>query len=500
MSAIFRTLCLWVGCLFLLLGLPSLAFSESPLVIVATYEGVINPVAAEYLHAAIAFAEEEGAELLVFQLDTPGGLDTSMRTMIKDIISSQIPIGVYVFPSGGRAASAGVFITLAAHVAAMAPGTNIGAAHPVAMGGGKMDKVMKEKVENDAVAYIRSLAERRGRNAEWVLDTSMRTMIKDIISSQIPIGVYVFPSGGRAASAGVFITLAAHVAAMAPGTNIGAAHPVAMGGGKMDKVMKEKVENDAVAYIRSLAERRGRNAEWAEDAVLKSVSATGTQAKELGLIDFVVSDLPELLQRLDGQEVRMGSNTITLQTQNAMVKEFPMGWRLEALKAISDPNIAYALMTIGMIGLIAEMYNPGAILPGIVGAISLILAFYSMQSLPVNYAGVLLLLLGIVLLILEVTVTSFGLLAIGGVISMILGSLLLMNDEFPYYQISWSVILPVVAVTVGFTFLVVGLGVKALRRRTVTGSEGMVGLVGLAKTNLAPDGKIFVHGEFIVHQ
>ena len=400
MSTIFRTLCLWVGCLFLLLGLPSLAFSESPLVIVATYEGVINPVAAEYLHAAIAFAEEERAELLVFQLDTPGGLDTSMRTMIKDIISSQIPIGVYVFPSGGRAASAGVFITLAAHVAAMAPGTNIGAAHPVAMGGGKMDKVMKEKVENDAVAYIRSIAERRGRNAEW-----------------------------------------------------------------------------------------------AEDAVLKSVSATGTQAKELGLIDFVVSDLPELLQRLDGQEVRMGANTITLQTQNAMVKEFPMGWRLEALKAISDPNIAYALMTIGMIGLIAEMYNPGAILPGIVGAISLILAFYSLQSLPVNYAGVLLLLLGIVLLILEVTVTSFGLLAIGGVISMILGSLLLMNDEFPYYQISWSVILPVVAVTVGFTFLVVGLGVKALRRRTVTGSEGMVGLVGLAKTNLAPDGKIFVHGE-----
>ncbi|MEC4671225.1 MAG: nodulation protein NfeD [Nitrospirota bacterium] len=400
MFAIFRTLCLWVGSLFLLLGLPSLAFSESPLVIVATYEGVINPVAAEYLHAAIAFAEEERAELLVFQLDTPGGLDTSMRTMIKDIIGSQIPIGVYVFPSGGRAASAGVFITLAAHVAAMAPGTNIGAAHPVAMGGGKMDKVMKEKVENDAVAYIRSLAERRGRNAEW-----------------------------------------------------------------------------------------------AEDAVLKSVSATGTQAKELGLIDFVVADLPELLQRLDGQEVKMGANTITLRTQNAMVKEFPMGWRLEALKAISDPNIAYALMTIGMIGLIAEMYNPGAILPGIVGAISLILAFYSLQSLPVNYAGVLLLLLGIVLLILEVTVTSFGLLAIGGVISMILGSLLLMNDEFPYYQISWSVILPVVAMTVGFTFLVVRLGVKALRARTVTGSEGMVGLVGLAKTNLAPDGKIFVHGE-----
>lgn len=384
----------------LILGIPQPSFAESPIVVVATYEGIINPVAAEYLHNAIQYAEEEQASLLVFRLDTPGGLDTSMRSMIKSMTGSLIPIVVFVSPSGGRAASAGVFLTLAAHVAAMAPGTNIGAAHPVAMGGGKMDKVMKEKVENDSVAYIRSIAERRGRNVDW-----------------------------------------------------------------------------------------------AEKAVRKSVSATGTEAQKLGIIDFVVSDLDKLLQEIHGKKVQIGASSLTLQTQNAVIREFPLGWRLEALKTISDPNIAYALMTIGMIGIIAELYNPGLILPGIVGGISLILAFYSLQSLPVNYAGVFLFLLGIAFLVLEVTVTSYGLLAIGGVVSMILGSLMLMNEDFPYYQISWTVILPTIALAVAFTFLVVRLGVKALREGTMTGSEGVIGQVGMAKTNLSPAGQIFVHGE-----
>ena len=368
--------------------------------VTAAYEGVINPVAAEYLQEAIAVGEKASAQFLVFQLDTPGGLDTSMRSMIKAMTGSQIPIVVYVGPTGGRAASAGVFLTLAAHVAAMAPGTNIGAAHPVAMGGGEMDDVMKEKVENDAVAYIRSIAERRGRNVEW-----------------------------------------------------------------------------------------------AENAVKKSVSATSTQAKELGLIDLIASDRRDLLQQLDGWELALGEKTMTLRTKDARIQDFPMSWRLEAMKAISDPNIAYVLMTIGTIGLIAELYSPGAILPGIVGAISLILAFYSLQSLPVNYAGVLLFILGIVMLVLEVTVTSYGLLAIGGVTAMVLGSLFLINQDFPYYQISWSVILPVVALAVGFTFLVLSFGVKALRTQTVTGREGMIGLIGSAKTRLTPHGKIFVQGE-----
>lgn len=391
---------LWVIICLSPFAYPTVSLSKESLIIAAQYEGVINPVSAEYLGNAIEFAEKEQANCLVFQLDTPGGLDTSMRTMIKDMTSSRVPIVVFVSPSGGRAASAGVFITLAAHIAAMAPGTNIGAAHPVAMGGGEMDSVMKEKVENDAVAYIRSIAEQHGRNVKW-----------------------------------------------------------------------------------------------AEDAVRKSVSATERQAKELGLIDVIAEDLNQLIRKLDGRKVKMGMHSHTLATKDFRIVEFPMGWRLEALRAISDPNIAYVLMTIGMIGLMAELYNPGAILPGIVGAISLILAFYSLQSLPVNYAGVLLVLFGLVLLLLEVTVTSYGLLAIGGVISMILGGLLLMNEGFPYYQVSWTVMLPMIALAIGFTFLVVKFGITALRSPATTGSEGMVGQIGLTKTNLTPRGKIFIHGE-----
>ncbi len=379
---------------------PAPAIGTASPVVVATYEGVINPVAAEYLHDALTFAEANGAQALIVQLDTPGGLDTSMRLIVKDFTGSPIPVVVYVSPSGGRAASAGVFITLAAPVAAMAPGTNIGAAHPVAMGGGEMDKTMKEKVENDSVAYIKSIAERQGRNVAW-----------------------------------------------------------------------------------------------AEDAVRKSVSVTEKEALELKIVDLVADDLPALLEKLDGRKVVIGASAFVLHTKGATVQPFPMGWRLEMLKALSDPNIAYVLMTLGTIGLLAELYNPGAILPGIVGAISLILAFYSFQSLPVSYAGVLLMLLGIVLFVLEVSVTSYGLLAIGGVVSMILGSLMLVKTEAPFLKISWSVIVPVVALAAGFTLFMVGMGIRAMRRQPSTGSEGMVGLVGVAKTPLAPQGKILVHGE-----
>jgi membrane-bound serine protease (ClpP class) len=259
--------------------------------------------------------------------------------------------------------------------------------------------------------------------------------------------------------------------------------------------MKEKVENDAVAYIKSIAEQRGRNAAWAEEAVRKSVSVTEREALGLKIIDLVADDLTALLDKLDGRKVTVGTTTTVLQTKGAVVQDFPIGWRLEMLKALSDPNIAYVLMTVGMIGLLAELYNPGAILPGIVGAISLILAFYSFQSLPVNYAGVLLLLLGLILFILEVSVTSYGLLAIGGVISMTLGSLMLMKTDAPFLQISWSVILPVVGVATAFSLLIVGMGVRATRRPTVTGREGMVGLVGVVKSRLAPQGQILVRGE-----
>jgi membrane-bound serine protease (ClpP class) len=369
-------------------------------VVVATYEGVINPVAAEYFHDSLIFAEAAHAQAIVFRLDTPGGLDTSMRLMIKDMIGSSMPVVVYVAPSGGRAASAGVFLTIAAHVAAMAPGTNIGAAHPVAMGGGEMDKTMKEKVENDSVAYIKSIAEQRGRNVKW-----------------------------------------------------------------------------------------------AEDAVRKSVSVTEKEALSVKIIDLIADDLPDLLKKLEGRKVLMGHASITLHTDGADVSEFAIGWRLELLKALSDPNIAYVLMTLGTIGLLAELYNPGAILPGIVGAISLILGFYSLQSLPINYAGLLLLVLGVVLFVLEATVTSYGLLAIGGVLSMFLGSLMLIKTDAPFLQISWSIIIPVIGLTALLSIVMVSMGVRAMRRQPMTGQEGMVGLVGVAKTALMPAGQVAVHGE-----
>jgi membrane-bound serine protease (ClpP class) len=293
----------------------------------------------------------------------------------------------------------------------------------------------------------------------------------------------------------VFITMAAHVAAMAPGTNIGAAHPVAMGGGEMDKTMKEKVENDSVAYIKSIAEQRGRNVAWVEDAVRKSVSVTEREAMKLKIIDLVAEDMPVLLKQLDGRTIPLQSGPTVLHTADTAVREFPMGLRLELLKTLSDPNIAYLLMTIGTVGIIAELYSPGAILPGIVGAISLILAFYSLQSLPVNYAGVLLFILGIVFFILEASVTSYGLLAIGGVIAMLLGSVMLIKTDVEFLQISWSVILPVVALAAAFSLFIVGMGVKAMRRRPVTGPEEMVGLVGIVKTALTPHGQLAVHGE-----
>jgi membrane-bound serine protease (ClpP class) len=263
----------------------------------------------------------------------------------------------------------------------------------------------------------------------------------------------------------------------------------------MDKTMKEKVENDSVAYIKSIAEQRGRNVAWAEDAVRKSVSVTEREAVKLNVVDLVADSVPALLKQLDGRSITLPSGSIVLHTTGMMVRAFPMSLRLELLKTLSDPNIAYLLMTIGTIGIIAELYNPGAILPGVVGAISLILAFYSFQSLPVNYAGVLLFVLGIIFFILEASVTSYGLLAIGGVASMVLGSLMLIKTDVEFLQISWSVIIPVVVVVAAFSLFIVGMGVRAMRRRPVTGQEEMVGLVGIVKTALTPHGQISVHGE-----
>ncbi|MCL4457220.1 MAG: nodulation protein NfeD [Nitrospirae bacterium] len=370
-------------------------------VLVITVNGVINPVAAEYIGKSIKRASEMNAEALVIELDTPGGLDTSMRSIVKDIIGSNVPVVIYVSPSGARSASAGVFITMAAHVAAMSPGTNIGAAHPVAIGE------------------------------------------------------------------------------------------------KMDKTIAEKATNDAAAYIKSIAEQRGRNMKWAEDAVRKSVSATETEALKNNIIDLVANDLNSLLSEIDGKKVKTAYGEKTLRTSGAKTVRHEIGLRHKILNLISDPNVAYILMMLGFYGLFFELTNPGAIFPGVIGGICLVLAFYSFQTLPVNYAGVLLIIIGLIMFILEVKVTSYGMLTVGGIISIILGSLMLFDSPLPFFKVSLSVIIPAAVVTALFFGLTFRLAYNAYKRKPVTGSEGLIGLEGIAKTDITPDGGMtVVHGEY----
>lgn len=370
-------------------------------VLVITVNGVINPVAAEYIEKAVKKASEMKAEALIIELDTPGGLDTSMRSIVKDLVGSPVPVVVFVSPGGARAASAGVFISMAAHIAAMAPGTNIGAAHPVAVGG------------------------------------------------------------------------------------------------KMDKVLSDKATNDAAAYIRSISEQRGRNVEWAEEAVRKSVSITETEALKKNVIDLIARDVTSLLAAIDGKVIRTSIGQRTLKTANAGLVRFETGLRHKVLNFISDPNVAYILMLLGFYGLFFELTSPGAVLPGVIGSICLVLAFYSFQTLPVNYAGLLLIIIGVVLFILEIKVTSYGMLTVGGIVSLILGSLMLFDSPLPFFKLSLSVIIPAAFVTALFFALSVRLAYRAHKNKVVTGIEGLIGLEGTAKTDINADGgSVFVHGEF----
>ncbi|MFQ5825533.1 MAG: nodulation protein NfeD, partial [bacterium] len=318
--------------------------------------------------------------------------------------------------------------------------------------------------------------------------------------SRIPIIVYVSPPGSRAASAGVFITYAAHVAAMAPSTNIGAAHPVTIGGGAdTSSVMTDKITNDAVAQMKALAEKSGRNVEWAEKAVRESVSITEKEALEINVINFISPSVDSLLIQLDGMQVEVFSGKYTLKTKNARIKYLEMNWRYKILDKISNPNVAYILLMLGIYGIFFELSNPGAIFPGVVGVIFLILAFFALQTLPVNYAGLLLIIFAIVLFILEVKITSYGLLTIGGIISMLLGSLMLIEqppENFePILSISLELIITVVAFTAAFFIFAIGMAVKTHRTKVTTGIEGIVGEKGFAQTKISPEGNVDVHGE-----
>lgn len=369
----------------------------------APVEGVINPVVAEFISDSISGAEAAKAEALIIQLDTPGGLDLSMRDIIKHIFSSDVPVVVYVAPAGSRAASAGVFITYAANIAAMATGTNIGSAHPVAMGGGQMDETMMKKVENDAVAYIKSIAAKRKRNAAW-----------------------------------------------------------------------------------------------AEKAVRESVNITADEALKLNIIDIVADSREDLIKKLDGRKVELASGERVINTKGAKVVEVEMSWRSRILQAITNPNVAYILMLIGIMGLYFELSNPGAVLPGVIGAICLVLAFYAFQSLSVNYAGLLLIALALIFFIAEVKVVSYGLLTVAGIVSLILGSLMLFNSPAPFMRLSVWVLLPSVLLMTAFVVGTMYYAVKLHRRRPVSGAEGLVGEAGRAAGDITAggEGKVFVDGEY----
>jgi membrane-bound serine protease (ClpP class) len=324
------------------------------------------------------------------------------------------------------------------------------------------------------------------------LAESMRDIVQAIYASSVPVVVYVSPSGGRAASAGVMITMAADVAAMAPGTNIGAAHPVGAGGKEIGETMSAKVTNDMVAYVKSIAEKRGRNAEWAEKAVRESVSVTEAEALQAKVIDIVARDLDDLIQQINGRTVK-GKGVLIL--DNVVFKRLEESIRTKILKTISDPNIAYILLMIGLAGLYFELSHPGTIFPGVTGGIALILAFFALQTLPVNYAGILLILLAIIFFILEMKITSYGLLSVAGITALLLGSLMLFEETSPGMRLSWRVLLPTLLTVSGFFVGVAGLAFRAQVAQPRTGADGLVGEIGVAKQEIAPEGKVFVHGE-----
>ena len=370
-------------------------------------DGVINPVATEYIVKSIEKAEKDNAELLLIELDTPGGLMESMHRIMKAIQSSDVPVAVYVAPSGSRAGSAGVYITYSAHIAAMAPSTNIGSAHPVFGGGSeKMDSTTTE-------------------------------------------------------------------------------------------TMMEKVVNDAVAKIKAVAKTRGRNVEWAEKAVRESANITETEALKLNVIEYIAPSVDSLLAVLDGKEITLDDGEVKqLKTRNATVITYEMSWRQRLLDTVINPNIAYILMMIGMAGIMLEIYNPGSILPGVVGGVSLIVALYAMQTLPVNYAGLLLIIFAIILFLLEIKIPSFGLLTIGGIISMVIGSIMLFDTDLPYLRIAWEVIAVVVTLTALFFIFAIGMAVRTHRKKPTTGKQGMIGEIGEVYKKLDPDGTVIIHGEY----